>query len=207
MTDLPAFLLAASLLTLAPGPDNVQVLVRGLSQGRRAGLAAAAGFAAGVTVHTLLAATGVSLLIRATPLLFNLLQAAGAAYLFYLGWRTLHHRDVLLPVGNGDRAGLGQVFRQCFLGNVINPKVGLFFLSFLPQFVDTQAGAEGRQMLVLGMLFMAQTGVIFGAIGWFAADLGHWLRRSERHGRWLNTLAGLTFVAIGLKLALAGSTS
>ncbi|GAB2181016.1 LysE family translocator [Denitratisoma sp. agr-D3] len=206
MPDLPAFLLAAALLTLAPGPDNLQVLMRGMVQGRRAGLAAAIGFAAGVTVHTALAASGVSLLIRATPTLFGLLQAAGAAYLLYLGYRTLRHPGFLMPNSSSDDVGLGTVFRQCFIGNVLNPKVGLFFLSFLPQFVDVRAGGEGRQMLVLGLLFMAQTVLIFGTIGWCAADLGRWLRRHERHGRRLNTLAGLTFVGIGIKLALAGAT-
>jgi threonine/homoserine/homoserine lactone efflux protein len=138
-------------------------------------------------------------------LLFGLLKFAGAAYLLYLGWRTLRHRDFLLPPGVAAQADLVAVFRQCLLGNLLNPKVGLFFLSFLPQFVDMGAGHVEMQMLILGLIFMAQALVIFCAIGWFAASLGSCLRNSKRFGRYLNTAAGLTFVGIGLKLAMAES--
>lgn len=205
MPDIPLFLLAAALLTLAPGPDNIQVLMRGMTQGRAAALVATSGFVSGVIVHTSLAVCGVALLIRSSPLLFALLKYAGAAYLLYLGYRTLRQPDFLLPAGSDSKADLGAVFRQCFMGNVLNPKVSLFFLSFLPQFLDMQAGQMEMQMLILGAVFMAQAFVIFGTIGWFAASLGAWLRKSERFGRWLNTAAGMTFVGIGVKLALAES--
>lgn len=204
MPDLPLFLLASALLTLAPGPDNLQVLLRGMSQGRQAALVASGGFVAGITVHTALAVTGVSLVIRSSPALFALLQYAGAAYLLSLGYRSLRRPDFLLPRDAGGSPDLGAVFRQCFIGNVLNPKVGLFFLAFLPQFLKTEAGGVEMQMLLLGGVFMVQAFLIFAAIGWFAAGLGDWLRRDGRRGRWLNILAGLTFVGIGIKLALAG---
>ncbi|HEX5394595.1 MAG TPA: LysE family translocator [Rhodocyclaceae bacterium] len=205
MPDISLFLVAAVLLTVAPGPDNIQVLMRGMVQGRAAALTAACGFVSGILVHTGLAVGGVALVIRSSPLLFGLLKFVGAGYLLYLGWRTLHHRDLLLPKGVEGPVDLPAVFRQCVLGNVLNPKVSLFFLSFLPQFVDAKAGHVEMQMLILGLVFMAQALVIFGAIGWFAASVGNWLRSSERFGRYLNTAAGLTFVGIGLKLAMAES--
>ena len=201
MPDLSLFLLAAVLLTLAPGPDNVQVLLRGMTQGRSAALTAAGGFASGVLVHTALAVLGVALVIRSSPLLFALLKYAGAGYLLYLGYRTLQHRHFLLPQGATGEADLAAVFRQCFVGNVLNPKVTLFFLSFLPQFVAKE-GNVTVQMLVLGLVFMVQAFVLFAAIGWFAAGLGRRLRERQGFADGLNILAGLTFIGIGLKLAL-----
>ncbi|RTL55497.1 MAG: LysE family translocator [Rhodocyclaceae bacterium] len=203
MPDIPLFLLAAVLLTLAPGPDNIQVLMRGMAQGRAAAFVATCGFVSGVVVHTALAVFGVALVIRSSPILFALLKFAGAGYLLYLGYRTLRHPDFLMPANSEGKANLGAVFRQCFMGNVLNPKVSLFFLSFLPQFLNMPAGHVETQMLILGAVFMAQAFVIFATIGWFAASLGAWLRQSKRFGRWLNTAAGLTFVGIGIKLAMA----
>jgi threonine/homoserine/homoserine lactone efflux protein len=202
MLDFSLFLMAAILLTLVPGPDNLQVLVRGMTQGRHAALVATSGFVSGIIVHTALAVCGISLLIRSTPLLFALLQYAGAAYLLTLGVRTLYQPGFLMPAGHGDKPDLAAVFRQCFLGNVLNPKVSLFFLSFLPQFVDAKTGAVEEQMLLLGIAFMVQAFVLFAAIGWFSAGLGARLKKHPGLGRRLNTAAGVTFIAIGIKLAL-----
>jgi threonine/homoserine/homoserine lactone efflux protein len=202
MNDLPLFLLSAMLLTVAPGPDNLQVLMRGMAQGRTAALVAACGFVSGLIVHTALAAAGVALLLQSSPLLFGLLRYAGAGYLLLLGYRALRDGELHLPPAA--TVNLRMVFRQSLLGNLLNPKVGLFFLAFLPQFVDRQAGAVALQMGLLGALFMAQALLIFGAIGWFAAGLGERLRRYPRLGRRLGTAAGLTFIAIGLRLALTG---
>jgi threonine/homoserine/homoserine lactone efflux protein len=202
MLDLGIFPMAAVLLTLAPGPDNLQVLIRGMTQGRRAALIATCGFVSGIIVHTALAVCGIALLIRSTPLLFALLQYAGAAYLLTLGVRTLYQPSFLMPADRGDTPDLIAVFRQCFLGNVLNPKVSLFFLSFLPQFVDAQTGAVEGQMLLLGIAFMAQAFILFATIGWFSAGLGVRLKKHPGLGRRLNTAAGVTFIAIGIKLAL-----
>ena len=212
MPDIPAFLLAAVLLTVAPGPDNAQVVLRGITQGRVAALTAASGFASGIVIHTTLAACGVALLIRSSPLLFATMQYAGAGYLFFLGYRTLRHRRFLLPTKVHDGAdrwttcptgAACAVFRQSFVANVLNPKVTLFFLSFLPQFVRMDAGSVAWQMTLLGLAFMLQAFVIFAAMGWFAADLGQRLRDNQKLGDGLNILAGLVFIGIGLKLALS----
>ena len=203
MNDYWLFLGAAVLLTLSPGPDNLQVLTRGITQGRRVAVVAAAGFASGVLVHTGLAVAGVALLIRSSPLLFGALKLFGAAYLLWLGYKTLQQRDLVLPTAVAGSADLRRVYRQSFLANVLNPKVTLFFLSFLPQFVDPAKGAVAGQMLVLGLIFMLQAFVIFAAIGLSAAHLGGGLRAHPRWGRRLNTAAGCVFLAVGLKLAIA----
>jgi threonine/homoserine/homoserine lactone efflux protein len=202
MPDIALFLAASALLTVAPGPDIVYVLTRGIAQGARAGFAAALGFATGCIFHTLLAALGVAALIRSSDLAFNAVRYAGAAYLAWIGIQALRHRAAFSVEGAGDARSLALIYRQSVVGNMLNPKVTLFFLAFLPQFVDAKAGHVGLQMALLGALFMAQTVVIFGAVALFSGYLGAWIRRKPAIGTRLNVFAGLTFIALGVRVAL-----
>lgn len=204
MPDIALFLLASALLTVAPGPDIVTVLTRGITQGRRAGLAAAAGFATGCLFHTALAALGVAALLRSTPLAFDIVRYAGAAYLVWIGIQALRHREGFSIAGESTQRGLWTIFRQSVLGNALNPKVTLFFLSFLPQFVDERAGSLPAQMAMLGSLFMMQTMVIFGTVALASGWLGERLRLHPTIGPRLGLFAGLTFLALGARLALPG---
>ncbi|SDB84958.1 LysE family translocator [Paraburkholderia lycopersici] len=202
MPNFALFLATSIAITFAPGPDNLQVLARGISQGRAAGLVAALGFAAGVTFHTTLAALGVAAVLRSSPLAFQILKLAGAAYLVWIGVKALRSQG-LATAGDRPRQPLSAIFRQSVLGNIMNPKVTLFFVVFLPQFVDAH-GAQSvtLQMLELGLVFMAQTVVVFSAFGLCAGTIGGWLKRRPRAGAWLDRLAGLTFIAIGIRVAL-----
>ncbi|WP_028209353.1 LysE family translocator [Paraburkholderia mimosarum] len=202
MPNFALFLATSLAITFAPGPDNFQVLARGISQGRAAGLVAALGFAAGVTFHTTLAALGVAAVLRASPLAFQILKLAGAAYLVWIGVKALKSQG-LAAAGDRPRQPLLAIFRQSVLGNMLNPKVTLFFVVFLPQFVDAH-GAQSvtLQMLELGLVFMAQTVVVFSIFGLCAGTIGGWLKRRPRAGVWLDRLAGLTFIAIGIRIAL-----
>ncbi|MFT0169724.1 LysE family translocator [Paraburkholderia mimosarum] len=202
MPNFALFLATSLAITFAPGPDNLQVLARGISQGRVAGLVAALGFAAGVTFHTTLAALGVAAVLRASPLAFQILKLAGAAYLVWIGVKALKSQG-LAAAGDRPRQPLLAIFRQSVLGNMLNPKVTLFFVVFLPQFVDAH-GAQSvtLQMLELGLVFMAQTVVVFSIFGLCAGTIGGWLKRRPRAGVWLDRLAGLTFIAIGIRIAL-----
>jgi threonine/homoserine/homoserine lactone efflux protein len=202
MPDLALFLVASALLAIAPGPDIVYVLTRGIAQGRKAGLAAALGFAAGCIFHTLLAALGVAALIRSSPLAFDLVRYAGAAYLVWIGIQALRHRASFAMAEGGEARALLTIFRQSVIGNALNPKVTLFFLSFLPQFVNAQAGHVGWQMGLLGVVFMAVTVVIFGAVAIFSGWIGERVRRSPAIGTRLNVFAGITFIALGIRVAL-----
>ncbi|HEX3098996.1 MAG TPA: LysE family translocator [Usitatibacter sp.] len=202
MPDIALFLAASALLTVAPGPDIVYVLTRGIAQGPRAGFAAALGFATGCIFHTLLAALGVAALIRSSDLAFNAVRYAGAAYLAWIGIQALRHRASFSVEGAGDARSLALIYRQSVVGNMLNPKVTLFFLAFLPQFVDAKAGHVGLQMALLGALFMAQTVVIFGAVALFSGYLGAWIRRKPAIGERLNVFAGVTFIALGIRVAL-----
>ncbi len=202
MPDIALFLVASALLTVAPGPDIVYVLTRGVAQGRKAGIAAALGFASGCIFHTVLAAVGIAALIRSSETAFDLVRYAGAAYLVWIGVQALRHRSSFALAAAGEKKALAAIYRQSVLGNMLNPKVTLFFLAFLPQFVDMRAGHAGLQMALLGALFMVQTVVIFGAVAIFAGWIGAWMRRKPAIGERLNLFAGLTFIALGIRVAL-----
>jgi len=200
--DIALFLVASALLAVAPGPDIVYVLTRGIAQGRKAGFAAALGFATGCIFHTLLAALGVAALIRSSPLAFDLVRYAGAAYLIWIGIQALRHASSFALAEGGESKAYWTIFKQSVLGNALNPKVTLFFLSFLPQFVNTEAGNVGAQMLLLGVVFMAVTVVVFGAVAFFSGWIGDWLRRKPAIASRLNVFAGITFIGLGIRVAL-----
>lgn len=198
------FLSAAILITLAPGPDNLMVLGMGITRGRRAGMAFGLGCALGCLSHTLLAAIGVSAMIAASALAFGTLKLLGGAYLVWLGLNALRHRGAIRIPGQSDNASLGHYFARGCLANAINPKVILFFLAFLPQFVIAPRGHGGLQIVQLGLLFVVQACVLFAALGYFSGGIGSWLQQRPRAGIWLDSLAGSLFVLLGLKLLVSG---
>lgn len=207
MTDIYLFLVASVLLTLAPGPDNIYILTRGIAQGRNAALAAACGFTTGLVGHTLLVSFGLAAIIRSSAILFGVIKFAGAGYLLYLGYRTLRNREPLAADNRDNQfLGLRRVYGQSVLANLLNPKVSLFFLSFLPQFIHPKLGHPELQALVLGGLFMAETLIIFCLIALCSGSLGNWLRSRPAFCRHLNSAAGATFIGIGISLAFSEHT-
>ena len=207
LAQIAGFLVAAALITLAPGPDNLSVLSLGLSRGRRAGIGFGLGCALGCFIHTLLATLGVTALIAASDTAFTLLKLAGAAYLVWLGIGALRSPGATLAADAGAAPAddpMRPYLMRGFVANAINPKVALFFLAFLPQFVDPSRGHAAAQTALLGALFAAQTVLIFGAIGWYAGTLGGWLRNRPAVGRWLDRATGVLFIGLGIRLALAG---
>jgi threonine/homoserine/homoserine lactone efflux protein len=202
MPDIGLFVVTAALLAIAPGPDVIYVLTRGIAQGRKAGFAAALGFASGCVFHTVLAAVGIAALIRSSDAAFNVVRYAGAGYLIWIGIQALRHRSSFSIEAAGEAKGLATIYKQSVIGNMLNPKVTLFFLAFLPQFVNSQAGHVGWQMALLGVVFMGVTVVVFGAVAFFAGFLGDWIRRRPAIGERLNLFAGITFIALGIRVAL-----
>jgi threonine/homoserine/homoserine lactone efflux protein len=202
LPQLSGFLAVAVLITLAPGPDNLMVLSLGMARGRQAGVAFGLGCALGCLNHTLLAALGVSALIAASPVAFTALKILGGLYLVWLGVQAI--RNARPPsVATAMREPPMGLFVKGLIANAINPKVILFFLAFLPQFVDTTRGHAGWQIVQLGTLFTLETVAIFGAIGWFAGSIGEQLARHPAVGTWLDRVAGGIFVALGLRLIVA----
>lgn len=205
LQQLSAFLAASVLITLAPGPDNMMVLGLGVSRGKKSGMLFGLGCAIGCFSHTLLAALGISALIAATPLAFATLKIAGGLYLVWLGMQAIRNARPLAATQAPDTAPASdaRLFAKGLLANAINPKVILFFLAFLPQFVDSTRGQAAWQILQFGTLFSLQAALIFGAIGWFAGAIGEKLMRHPRLAAWLDRLAGGIFILIGGKLIAA----
>ncbi|UXH80124.1 LysE family translocator [Roseateles amylovorans] len=197
-----AFLIAAVLLTLSPGPDNLMVLSMGMSRGRRQGIAFGLGCALGCLSHTVLAVIGVSALVAASPVAFTALKWAGGLYLLWLGVQALRSSGAARVQSGGPASEqpLLKLFAKGMVANAINPKVVLFFLSFLPQFVVPAQGPVALQLGLLGLLFTAQAAVLFGLLGYFAGSIGAWMNRTPGAGRWLDRIAGLVFVGLGLRL-------
>lgn len=197
------FFAASVMLGLAPGPDNLFVLAQSALQGSAAGLFVTAGLCTGLLVHTAAVAVGVAAVIQGSVFAFNLLKAAGAAYLLYLAWQAF--RSSAGPRGSAARSRLrpGQLYRRGIIMNVTNPKVSMFFLAFLPQFVDPDRGSVTAQIIQLGVLFIVATVLVFGAVSLLAGSLGAWLSRSEAAQRTLNVAAGCLFVGLAFRLAVA----
>lgn len=201
------FLSAALLITISPGPDNLMVLSVGVSRGRRQGMVFGIGCALGCLSHTVLAALGVSALIAASPTAFGALKIVGGAYLVWLGIGALRSRGGahVARVAHSDRPeeSLGRLFAKGLFANAINPKVVLFFLSFLPQFVVAERGAVSWQTAQLGLLFTAQAAVLFSLLGYFSGAVGAWINRHPGAGMWMDRVAGAVFVGLGLKLIIS----
>ncbi len=195
------FLLAAVLLTAAPGPDNMMVLGIGMSKGRRQGIAFGLGCALGCLSHTVLAVAGVSALIAASAEAFTALRICGGLYLLWLGVSALRNaRPTGVEAVQGDTQTPAGLFLKGVFANAINPKVVLFFLSFLPQFVVPEQGSPGLQMALLGVAFTVQAAVLFGLLGYFSGTVGQWLKRRPGVGTLLDRVAGAVFIALGLRL-------
>jgi len=200
--DLLLFVGAGLLLNITPGPDVRYIVGRSLSQGRVAGVVSALGIAAGCLVHIAAAAFGLSALMLALPMAYDLVRYAGAAYLVWLGVRALR----AAPVGRGVDAPppvpLGRIFRQGMLTNLLNPKVAVFFLAFLPQFTDASRGPLPLQFLLLGSIFVVNGTVVCLAYALAGSWLGGWLGARSGASAWLNRTMGGLFIALGLRLAL-----
>lgn len=206
MPELHSFLLflAAGLaLNFTPGPDMLYVAARGASEGRAAGVASALGIGAGTLFHITVVALGLAALLGAVPVAYLALRTGGAIYLIYLGVRAFRSGSAV-SLQRVEPAPLSKVFSQGVITNVLNPKVALFFLAFLPQFVDPARGNPVVQIIVLGLVFdftgtLVNLGVAFGASG--AASR---LREAGRARAALQKITGVLFVGLGLRLAFAG---
>ncbi|ABD09203.1 Lysine exporter protein (LYSE/YGGA) [Rhodopseudomonas palustris HaA2] len=202
--DFWLFVASGLLLNVTPGPDTAFILGRGLQFGWRGGAAAALGVSAGCLVHVTAAAVGLSALLMASTLAFTAVKLIGAAYLVWLGIGMLLSRATSFAAASDDAPTLrhAQVFRQGMLTNALNPKVALFFLAFLPQFVDAEAPHKALAFLVLGLIFVANGTLYCLALAAFAARASDRLRRSGRVLQWINRGLGALFVALGLRVAL-----
>ncbi len=201
--SLALFVVAGLALNVTPGPDMMYVAARSASEGRASGITSALGIAAGTLVHVSLVAAGLAALLSAVPVAYTVVRLAGGAYLVYLGVRAL-----LRPAGIAQRrlarASRWAVFRQGVITNVLNPKVALFFLAFLPQFVDPARGNPAIQVLELGLLFDVNGTIVNLVVAVGASGASARLRKSERAARVMERVTGALFIGLGCRLAIAG---
>ena len=203
--NLALFFAASLALIATPGQDNIYILTRGIAHGRPAALVSAWGVCAGLLVHTAFAALGLSAILASSAVAFSVVKYAGAAYLVYLGLRMVFSREALaLPEEGGARgAGTREVFLQGVASNVLNPKVALFFLAFLPQFAGADTGGSHLQFLFLGLLFVALSLVVTTLLALFCGTVGGWLRDRPGVADVVGKAAGGVLVALGVRLALS----
>ena len=200
--DFPLFLASGILLNLTPGPDTAYIVGRSIAQGRAAGIASAFGIMVGTIFHTCAAALGLSAILATSAVAFTAIKLVGGGYLIFLGIRMFleRHKELSLP-SHFRRSTTTAAFRQGVLTNILNPKVALFFLAFLPQFIDPASPAKVPAFVTLGLTFVT-TGTIWCLIlAWFAAVFSARLRGSQTIAIWLNRTVGSLFVFLGARLA------
>ncbi len=199
--DIALFFAASWMLIVTPGPDIVYVVTRGISQGRKAGVVSAVGVTVGILVHTVFASLGLAVILRTSALAFLAVKFAGAAYLVYLGVKAFMNRTEFALDSDKPADGTRTVFIQGILSNVLNPKVALFFLAFLPQFVNPRYGNASAQMVGLGLTFAFFGAVFLVALGYFSGGIGSWLSRRRRIADKIRLFTGGILVLLGLRLA------
>jgi threonine/homoserine/homoserine lactone efflux protein len=196
------FLCASMALTIAPGPDNIFVMTQGITRGRKPAIIAALGMCSGISVHTTMAAFGISALLYSSIVAFNIVKYAGAAYLLYLAYKTLKERSTI-HLAQVEELPAGAMFKRGFIMNVLNPKVAMFFLAFLPQFVTPGSEHIPLQMLLFGFVFMVQAVIIFCLIGYFAGSIGSFILARPKVAKYFDWLTAGVFASLGIRLALA----
>ncbi|MBC7509985.1 MAG: LysE family translocator [Ferruginibacter sp.] len=198
------FLLTGILLNLTPGNDTLFILTKSLGQGKKAGIISALGIGTGSIVHTILAAFGLSVIIAKSILVFNIIKYAGAAYLLYIGYKMLTDKRELNTGDVTERKSVDylKIYRAAIITNILNPKVALFFIAFLPQFIDPTLNNTIVPFLILGITFIT-TGMIWCLIlATFASAIFIRLKHNKKVSGYISKICGLTLIALGVKVAL-----
>ena len=204
MADIQNLLLFIGLswiLVITPGPDLIYVLTKGISTGKKAGLISAIGVTLGIFVHTIFAALGLSVILKTSALAFMIVKIIGAGYLIYLGIKTLVSKDKLNLIKE-KQISTRKIFIQGLLSNTLNPKVALFFMAFLPQFIKTN-GTEISPIpfLILGTIFALFTMIFLATLGYFSGAVGHYLKTKDSISKWIKNISGSVMILLGIKLA------
>lgn len=197
------FMVASALLSLAPGPDNIFVLMQAAVYGPRAGILITLGLCTGLIVHTALVAIGVAAIFMVSATAFLVLKLLGAAYLLYLAIAAFRAAANSAMQNAGPVLSVRQLYLRGILMNLSNPKVAIFFLAFLPQFARPELGAVSLQVIVLGMIFIAIALLVFSLIALLAGHLAGWLQHSARGRAVLNRITGLVLVGLAARLAFS----
>ncbi len=191
-----AFCATALLLALAPGPDNIFVLTQSALYGVRAGIYTTLGLMTGIIGHTLAVSLGVAVIFQTSPTAFLAVKIIGALYLVYLAWLTIKSDADKADLNNKPFLGYFALYRRGIIMNITNPKVTLFFLALLPQFVSPDHGSVTVQMIMLGALFIVSAFIVFAAISMLGGQLAHWFNASPRYQLYMNRATAIIFVCM-----------
>ncbi len=189
-------------LILAPGPDMLYVITRGVTQGRRAGMLSAVGVICGILVHTTAAAFGLTLILQTSASAFLIVKYLGAVYMIYLGIKAWRDQTTFSLQTSTSMVSFHKVFWQGVLSNVLNPKIAIFFLAFLPQFVDKGSPDVTLQMVILGLTFACFGLCFLLAVGYSSGTIGGWLTRRPHYAQFLQRFAAGILIALGIRLAI-----
>lgn len=200
-----SFIGASVLLTLMPGPDNIFVLTESITKGYKNGIAISIGLCLGLVIHTIAAATGLSIILQKSAVAFSIIKYLGAAYLFYLAYKAYQEKQAVVEISSAskaDRTPFLSLIRTGFFMNILNPKVSLFFIAFFPQFISKDGYSIAIQMTILGIIFFTQAILIFSSIAILSGRLTKYLNNDRF---WKITKWGKISVlsALGLTLALS----
>lgn len=200
--SLIPFIIASLVLINSPGPDLIFVVTQSAVHGAKTGILVTFGLVSGLIFHTLLVAFGVAAIIMTSEFAFTLLKTLGAMYLLYLAWQAFRAHSEKLKAEKNIQKTAFQLYRRGIIMNITNPKVTVFFLAFLPQFVSADNGSVVEQVFMLGAIFMVLGLTSFIAISLAAGKLGNWLNRSEKAQLYLNRIAGVVFIGLAINLLI-----
>ncbi len=195
------FLSASFLLWITPGQDTMYIIARSISQGKLAGIVSALGIGTGGLVHALLATAGVSIIILTSPILFLMMKVVGGLYLIYLGISTLFLKSKIKANESMKDSKFSKIYMQGVLTNILNPKVALFFIAFLPQFLNTST--DTKSILFLGLSFVIGGTIWCLIVAWFASSFSLKLRQSSSIQTWFTKISAFVYIALGLKVLQA----
>ena len=198
LTHLPLFILASAVLLLTPGPAVLYIIARSVDQGRRAGLVSVGAIEVGNFTHVIAATLGLSAILLSSALAFSIVKYLGAAYLVYLGLRKLLTRETMQATHNNHPQSLRRIFSQGVVVATLNPKTALFFVAFLPQFVNPSQGSIAGQILVLGCIFVMMAVVSDSMYALLAGTAGQWLKKSHSVARAERYLSGGVYIGLGV---------
>lgn len=203
-SQLIMFIIVSFLLCLAPGPDNIYVLTQGITKNKKAAIVTTFGLATGLVVHTSAAAFGISVIFQTSQLAFDIVKYLGALYLLYIAYQAFKYREEALNLDiESSKEEMKNLYIKGFIMNILNPKVSIFFLAFLPQFVDTTSSNVPLQMIILGGIFMLITIFVFSMIGITGNLLSLKLKQKPSIVKYMNILTSFILVSLGIKLTFA----
>lgn len=202
MESFTIFIIASMALIITPGPDIIYVLTRGIADGKRSGVISAIGVTTGILIHTMAAALGLAVLLKTSTYAFWTLKVVGGIYLMYLGYQVIKNKEAFEITGFQNSFDMKKCFLQGFFSNVLNPKVALFFVAFLPQFVSKESLNQSLDMIIFGLIFAFMTIVFLMILGLFAGSIGAWLKHRKKIAGKIRIGSGTVLMLLGLRLVL-----